>query len=136
VPLVTDPLDVLLDANNDPVIANGDIVFAKGVPGVAQLIRVAVQMIAGEWFLNLLAGIAYLPNATVSETQALLGAKFDPVKTRAAFRTAILAVPGVSSIDTLNVSFEPTTRTLNVSWVVLTAFGDTVADSLSKSPGS
>jgi hypothetical protein len=135
-PLVTDPLDVLLDANNDPVIVNGDIVFARGVPAVAQLIRVVVQMIAGEWFLNLLAGIPYLANASVDESEALLGPRFDPVKTRAAFRTAILGVPGVASLDTLDVSFEPRTRTLYVSWVVITAFGDSIADSLSKMPGS
>jgi len=132
-PLINDPVDLLLGTDNDAVIVNGEFQFARGIAGVAQLIRIAIQMVAGEWFLNLDAGIRYLENDHVTAQQAILAQKPSVVKARKEFRAAILGVPGVNEIKYLDVTFTSKTRTLNVSWQVTTTFGDTVADSLSKS---
>lgn len=127
--LKTDPLDWKLNAAGDFDFSSGGPVFVSGVPGVAQLIQIAVSFVMGEWFANLGIGIPLLPNATVPESNALLGQRFSMVKARTAYRTAILAVPGVASVK-VDASFTARTRTLTVSWVAVTTFGDTVADSL------
>lgn len=131
-PLITDPVDLLLGPDNDLVIQNGSFVFARGVPGVAQLVRIAIQMVAGEWFLNLAAGVKWFANENVALTDAILGTKYSPIKARKEIRNAILGVQGVASLDVLETTFDTRTRTLSVSWQVTTAFGDTISDSLTQ----
>ncbi len=128
-PLTTDAIDLLLGSDND-LVADTDFHFVFGVDGVAQLCRIAVQMFAGEWFLDLDIGIPYWDaifgshDIEVSKLAALVG-----------FRQELLAVPGVLEIIFLNVEFtEP--RTLTVSWQVRTAAGNTELDTLSPSARS
>jgi hypothetical protein len=58
-PLLTDPIDLLLDDNNDLVFRDGDLVFSTGIEAVVQACRIVMQMFRGEWFLNLDAGLPY-----------------------------------------------------------------------------
>lgn len=120
--LETEPRDLMLDDDNDIVIENGDLVFVRGVPAVAQACRIALSMFRGEWFLDLDAGIPYF--------QQILGAKRDAgiAIANAEIRDALLSVDGVVEIIKLALAFDAATRSLNVTWQVRTAFGATPVD--------
>lgn len=110
----TDPVDLLLDDEGDLVLTSG-LVFSTGLNAVAQGIRIRIQSFRGEWFLDLDHGVPYY--------QDLLGQKFNEVKARAAFRTAIITAPGVTELLSLIVTFDRPTRALNVAWKTRTDFG-------------
>lgn len=125
-PLANEPRDLLLGEDNDLVVTT-DLSFSRGITGVSQACRVAVQMFAEEWFLDLDVGIPYLQSILgKSRRVGLLAAK-------TAFRKELLAVSGVLEILRLDTSFESTTRTLTVTWQVRTALGNTPVDTLSAS---
>ena len=128
-PLIDDPLDLLLGVDNDLVVTT-DLQFARGLAGVAQLCRIAVQMFAGEWLLDLDVGIPYWDE--------ILGANRDAaiLAARAGFNRELLAVTGVLEVVVLEVTFDNAlNRTLTVNWQVRTAIGNTPLDTLSISPG-
>ena len=114
--LITDPIDLLLDADGDLIVTT-DLQFSSGLAGVAQGIRIRILTFKGEWFTDLEFGVPYY--------QDLLGHKFDNTKARIAFRDAILSAPGVLGLTELETTFTGSTRALNVSWRVATVFGDT-----------
>lgn len=133
--LSTDPVDLLLDSSGDLVIENGDLVLtlAGDDPGgVGQLIREAVLLVKGEWFLDLDAGVAYFERDGVDASEAILGQTFDAAKCETAFREAIAAVAGVDTVVSVSATFDDGTRLATIAWVVTTTFGNTVADSLTK----
>lgn len=131
--LDTDPLDLLLDSSGDLVIENGDLGLVRGLDGIAQCIRVAVLLCRGEWFLNLDAGIPYFERDGVAPADAILGQIFDEAKTVRTFASEISRCPGVDVVTSVAASYLATTRQLQVSWVVRTVLGDTIADSLTRS---
>jgi hypothetical protein len=123
-PLNTEPRDLLLDATGNLVIENGDLVLVRGIDGVAQSCRIALQMFEEEWFLDLDVGIPYF--------QEILGHKAD-VAVRAAavaFTAELLAVSGVIAVTQMDVEQVPRTRGLKVTWRVRTDLGDTPADTI------
>lgn len=127
--LVTDKIDIKLDTTNDIALVGGDFVWTSGLEGVVQAIKIALQTIRGEWFLDLEQGVPYYAvtidgEEVVSTSEALLGEVFDETKALTAFRTAILAVEHVSEILLLAVSFEGATRAMTVNFRVRTTFGD------------
>jgi hypothetical protein len=129
--LENDPVDLLLDADNDIVVTD-DLQFSRGLTAVAQGIRIRMQLFKGEWFLNLNAGIPYLERPGVTRDEALIGQKFNELRARAVFRKAILTTPGVLGIEKLDVKFNDATRKLSVTWVARTVFGDTDPDTLDR----
>lgn len=123
-PLSNDAVDLLLGTDNDLVVTD-DLQFVSGIAGVAQMCRIAVQMFAGEWFLDLDVGVPYW--------DAILGQSPDVamLAARSGFRDELLKVDGVVALLFLNVDFsDAKTRTLTVSWQVRTSLGDTPVDSL------
>jgi hypothetical protein len=126
-PLIDEPRDLLLDADNDIVVEGGDLVLARGVDAVAQECRIAVQIFAEEWFLDLDAGIRYLQDILARSAQGIaLVAKRE-------YRDELLKVDGVLEILRLDAVFDSATRTLTVTWQVRTALGNTPIDTLSVS---
>ena len=126
-PLLDEPRDLLIGEDNDLVIVNGDLAFARGVSGVAQECRIAVQLFAEEWFLDLDAGIPYLQSILAAgrpEVVRLIAKK--------EYREELLAVDGVIEILLLDTEFDPELRKLTVTWQVRTALGDTPVDTLSE----
>ncbi len=128
--LSTDPIDILLGADGDLDLSSGGLEWSRGIAGVAQGCRIAMQAVKGEWFLNLDDGISYYENDVVPASRAILGQRFDEIKALAEYRTALLGVPGVGKVLALVVDYNSETRALSVSWQVKTEFGDTVAGSL------
>lgn len=127
--LSTDPIDWELDEDGDVKIP---LRYTSGLTGVAQAVRIAVQMVRGEWFADLGVGVPYFEreDGSVTRQEALLGGKFDAVRAREDFRREILAVPWVTAILLLDVVLDRPTRALTVKVQTRTAFGDTPIDTL------
>lgn len=128
--LSTDPIDLLLNTSTGDVVVGTDLSLSRGVAGVVQAVRVRIALIAGEWFLDLDAGIPYFERIGVVAAKAIFGQKYSQAKAIAAFRAAILSTPGVVSVRSLTITFSGLTRALTVLWSAQTAFGDTPTDSL------
>ena len=107
-------LDLLLD-DNGVVLRNGDWAFAVDREGIQQRIGQTLRTIAGEWFLDLDYGLPYFEQILVKNPNL--------PSVQDIFRRALLSVKGVSSVERLNLSLDTTSRTLTVSWVVLTDLG-------------
>ncbi len=107
-------LDLLLD-DNGVVLRNGDWAFAIDREGIQQRISQVLKTIAGEWFLDFDYGLPYFEQVLIKNPN--LPAVQDT------FRRALLAVKGVSSVERLTLDLDTTSRTLTVSWVVLTDLG-------------
>ena len=107
-------LDLLLD-DNGVVLRGGDWAFALDREGIQQRISQVLKTIAGEWFLDLDYGLPYFERVLVKNPN--LPAVQD------IFRRALLSVKGVSSVERLSLSLDTTSRTLTVSWVVITDLG-------------
>ncbi len=110
------------------------LVLVSGLEAVAIGARTRMLMCQGEWFLNLDAGVPYLPtvDGAISKQDAILGSPFDPVKTRAVILRELLTIPGVLDVPVLRVAFEGATRILSITWVLRTRFGDTPPDILAR----
>lgn len=116
-------VDLLLDTDGDLVV-DTDAHFTTGLQAVQQGCQIRLQTFRGEWFLDRDFGIPYLENDIVPAADAILGGKFNPVKTRSAFRDMLLVTPGVLDITMLTAEFEGSTRTLTVGWRVTTDLGE------------
>lgn len=128
-PLTNEPRDLLLDADNDLVVTS-DLQFSRGIDAVAQSCRIALQLVRGEWFLDLDVGIPYWEEILAQKPAIALEAS------RAAFRRELLSVEGVIDITRLEITYDRTTRIMNIVWQVLTGFGETPADTVALDVGS
>ncbi len=129
--LIGDPVVFARDADNHLAFP---LSLARGLDAVAIGIRTRLLMCRGEWFLDLDKGVPYLPteDGTVTESEAILGQPFDPVKIRAALLELILETPGVLDVPVLRTQFDAAERVLTITWVARTRFGDTPIDSLDR----
>lgn len=103
------------DPNNDLVILNGDLVLVRGTNAIVQDIHSVLQFFKGEWFLDTSQGIDWMGLAFVKNP--------DLNRLRAAIRSALLSVQGVTSIEALTINFDAQTRAASVAWTVLTDAG-------------
>lgn len=117
-PLRTDPLDVALENGDLAMDDVGALRFVSGTAAVVQLVEIALRRLYGEWFANTTIGVPWFD---------ILGKKFDDVRLHNEIRKAILSVDLVSSLDSLSVSFDRTTRAVTADWRATATFGDTVA---------
>ena len=81
-------------------------------------------MFAGEWFLDLDAGIPYWQSILAQKPAIAVAAA------RAAFRKELLLCDGVLEVLRFDVAYVGATRGLSVTWQVRTALGNTPADSI------
>ena len=125
--LITDRIDWKLDANGVLIIPP---VWVSGLEAVVQRMRIRIRMTRGEWFLDREFGVPYFDNDVVPESQALLGQRYDEIKARAAIRDAILDTDDIVSVQRMELAFNNSTRALSVTFEVVTAFGDTITDTL------
>lgn len=129
--LTTDLVDIPLDPNTGEIVfTNGKIILTSGPDAVTQGIRLRMQEVKGEWFLDLDSGIPYYERDGVPATEAIFGQRYSQVRALQAYRNAILSTPGVVELLQLAVTFDVKTRKLSVSWQVRTSFGDTPSDSI------
>lgn len=121
VPTGTTPVPValrrtlLLDEDGDVDLASGNLAFASGVEAIRVSVYNRLQVFQGEWYLDLDEGMPYF--------QTILVKSPDTALVRAAFRERILATPGVTAIDSLALTLDPSTRELTVEYVAQTDAG-------------
>jgi hypothetical protein len=124
--LSTTPLDGAVDDDGFLILTNdGGWGFCYGPEGVRQLVRTALLLFAGEWFLDLDAGIAYWD---------ILGNKYSETALRVIIAAEITDTPGIASLDYLSVKFVDETRTVTVVWRATCVFGDTIEGSATLQP--
>ncbi len=98
--------------------SGGKLVVITGLDEIAQKIAISLQLVLGEWFLNLNEGIPYFERIFIKNP--------NPGTITSIFRRAILAVPGVRSVPTLTVDFTSATRALAVTCVATSITGETI----------
>lgn len=103
-------------SSHDLVFAeNGDLIIISGAEQVAQQIKCKLRFWLGEWFLDSRKGVPYLDNILVKNPNLQ--------QIRSIFRTQILGVAGVSSIDALTLEWDQKIRILIVYYAVTTSYG-------------
>lgn len=67
------------------------------------------------------------PNAWVSPLDAVLGDRYSPSVTEAAYREALLDVPNAAEIEKLSIPFDGRLRKVSPKWSLRIAFDDITA---------
>lgn len=112
-----------LDLNHDMTFGAGLANFCVDAEATAQNARTRLQLIQGEWFLDVSAGISYLDNAYV--TKAITDKPADLAFTEAAIQQEILDTDGVSAITSFESDFDSDARLFTVDATLQTEFGTT-----------
>jgi hypothetical protein len=99
--------DLKLDANDDLLIENDDLVLIDGIDAIAMDMQTRLQIFQGEWFLDTRIGVPWF--------QEIIGQKPRLLVVKSIIRDAILTTPGVTNILDLELDFEGITRSLSIS---------------------
>lgn len=110
------PDDLKLDpVTRDLDLSTGDLVIITDLDALAQNLRVRLQMVKGEWFLDQRLGVPYFDVVFVKSPDLQLIAS--------TMQRTILATDGVNKILTYKQDLATNTRTLTVTFSVDTTFG-------------
>lgn len=118
------------DGHLDVLAMGSRNAFDSGLTAVVTGVRTRLRLIAGEWFLNLDAGVPWYERSGVNPENVILGSKYDDARLRGPILRAILHTPGVIRVTALTIQFESATRSVSITWQARCAFGDTPADTL------
>ena len=99
----------------DLVFTNNQLTFVDGADQVKQSIIQRFRTFAGEWFLDTSLGIPYFQNVLVKNPNLTLIESY--------FKNELWAVPGVLSIITFSLNFDPVARTISISCSVQSSAG-------------
>lgn len=108
-----------LDASGDLLMQDNRILVPCNTFGkaVATRLRNRFLLTLGTWFLDTSKGFPW---------GAILGTKPDIPAARALFRRWILDCPGIARLDTLNVTYEGSTRDLLVDFIAFAVDGSRI----------
>lgn len=110
----TSPTELALDL--DTWDLDLPIRWIRGAEAIAQRILVRLRWFKGEWFLDENQGIPYF--------QVLLGVKSpDIALVSGLLRRAILSTPGVARVQSLDLSYDSSTREASLAFVAETDDG-------------
>jgi hypothetical protein len=108
--------DIAMNVNsNDLIVKDGDLMLIDNAERVAQQILITIRFWYGEWFLNTTEGVPYLEYILVKNPNL--------AHVRQILTEAIESVPGVVSLDSMEINFDRQGRTLAVDYSVTTGFG-------------
>jgi hypothetical protein len=102
--------DFLLDESNDLAIGTDFILTGDQANAVKQLIMIELRTILGEWFLDQSKGLPYF--------SSVLGKNPNKHYLATLFKNALLALPQIKQVQSLEVNIISATRTAAVSFVV------------------
>lgn len=109
--------DLLLsEATGDLDLTNDELSIVDGVDAIAQHLKLRFQFAKGEWFLDQRIGVPYF--------ESILLKNPDLVAVRAIFRQVITETPGIDSILDFDMTIGTSTRTLSLTFTVLTDTGE------------
>lgn len=110
-------MNLLLDLEtHDLALVAGQLVLSEGDTDLAQKIKTRLLFVKGEWYLNPDLGIPYFEDIFIKNP--------DLSVVKAHFVSAILDVPGVESIISLDPTFNRAERTYYLDFVVKSAVGE------------
>ncbi len=107
----------------------GELVFSAGIlqltsgqDAIRQAAECRLRTFRNEWFLDGSIGVPWF--------ERIFGKKVAEAPVRAVLREELLAIPGVTEVPTLDLTFDPAARSLAITFVLQTAAGE-VAGSVS-----
>jgi hypothetical protein len=101
--------DLALAADHDLDLSrSGDASLLDGAERIAQQIKVSLQTLLGEWFLDVTVGVPYLERVLVKTP--------DRAAIEAIFRTRITAVEGVRFVRRLDLMIDHQGRALAIAF--------------------
>ena len=110
-----------LDADNNLVHVAGRLQRVADGDAIVQSLRVRLQFMQGEWFLDESEGLSYFQEILVKNPNV--------AQIRRLIADRIVETPGVTTLDSLALDFDRTARTLAVTFKVSTDVGE-LADTL------
>jgi len=102
--------DISFDLDHDMHLAGADIAFTDEDNNLIQRLKIRLQFLLGEWFLDNTVGIPY--------TQEIFKAKMNLQDIYTIFRDEIKNTEGVEKIEELEVTSDPGARGLKVNFSV------------------
>ena len=112
----SNPRDIRLDDDGDILVSSGDLALTGDATAVKQSLAIRLQFFAGEWFLDLDAGLPYFESILVKNP--------DLLAVRSLYRDVILETPGVQDLELLEFDYEGATRQLTGEYRATTDFGE------------
>lgn len=89
------------------VLEQNNLVFVSGGDEIRARVERILRSFRGEWFLNIQNGMPYFQEILIKNPQ--------DETVRAHFKRAILSTPGVTKINSLDISLNKSTRVLTVT---------------------
>ena len=111
-----------LDPNGDYSFGQRPVSFLVNSPdAVGQAVMTALKLFQGEWFVDISVGVPY--NTKILGFNNVVNVDYE-------IQSAILGVPGVSSIVSYSSYYAPTTRNIIISATINTVYGTTTVSSI------
>lgn len=89
-------------------IADGELSLVSGPDAIAQHLLIRLRFVRGEWFLDNRIGIPYYEQILLKNPNL--------VAIRGLYRLAILSTPGVEEMQDLELNFDRSRRTLELTF--------------------
>jgi hypothetical protein len=106
-----------LDENWDMRFGHGLSDYAVDQEAVSQNVKTRLQLLRGEWFLDVDAGVPYLQEIMVKPADLQLA--------EAIIKQTIIETDGIDELRTFSMDFNRDTRVLFISATVTTIYGTT-----------
>lgn len=116
---MADVVDLAMGPDGDLLETEGDLGFVSELEAIAQAARIYLATWRGEWSPDTREGVPYV--------EKVLARGVPLSDLRAVFRAALLRVPGIRSVPSLEVSRDNELRTLTVSFEADTDAGRLVS---------
>ena len=107
---------------NDFRVVDGQLVYVRGANTVAQQLAITLLTEIGEWFLNVNFGLPYFTNTgNVNDNtdNGILGGNYPDSIIQSYITAAILSVPNVLSIESLEIKRTPSISSISINSTVL-----------------
>ena len=107
--------DLRLLDSGDIDVSGGDLHLTSDLEAIRQSIRIHLEFFRGEWFLDVDAGLPYFQEILIKNPQL--------PALQSIFRAELLKVQGVTSVQSISLDFDRTSRALTVTFRVVTDKG-------------
>lgn len=100
--------DIKLDSNGDIDLSTNALQLTTGIDAIVQHLKQRLRTFYGEWFRDRRIGVPYFEQILIKNP--------NPNVIDSIFKRAILDTPGIISLVTIDIDFEPTTRTMTLNF--------------------
>ena len=107
--------NISVNEDGDIAVVDGALGIVSGLEEMTQLLDQTQSTTQGDWFLDTDLGLPYF--------QTIMRKSTSIAEIESIYLDTINAVPGVLEIETFNLSLDPATRVLSISFRVRTTDG-------------